>query len=101
MNAKENEIVDHKNHDTFNNYRDNLRVTTKSNNATHRKSANKNNNTGHRNVSYMEKTNEYWVQHMKNGVRYKKIFTIDQFTEACDYADIMREKLFGNFKGES
>jgi hypothetical protein len=101
MDAKENEFVDHISHDTFDNCKENLRVTTKSNNATHRKSANKNNNIGHRNVSYIKQTNEYWVQHMKDGKSYKKIFPADQFKEACDYADNMREELFGSFKGNS
>lgn len=94
--------VDHINQtETLDNRDSNLRIVEADKNSSNRKGANKNNNTGHRNVSYIEKANQYWVQHMKKGIRYKKIFSANQYEEACKYSDEMREKLFGNYKGNS
>ena len=103
-NAKDNEYVDHKDHDTFNNLEDNLRITTNSKNNQNRKSANKNSSTGVRNVNLITRyggEQEYWVQFCKNGERFKWEFTIDQFQEACTFADIKRVELFGEFAGNS
>jgi len=48
--AKEDEYVDHKNHDTLDNRRNNLRITKFEQNAKNRKGKNKNNKSGYRNV---------------------------------------------------
>lgn len=88
--------VDHKDHKTLDNRKENLIIKNRSDNSDNRRGANSNNNTGHRNVSYIEKTNEYWVQICKNGVRYKKIFPADQFEEADKYAKQKRIELFGH-----
>lgn len=99
MNAKENEYVDHINHDTMNNLKENLRVTTNSKNNQHRKGVNSNSSTGVRNVNYIKKNNEYWVQFSKNYERYKWVFPANQFEEACKFAEKKRKELFGEFAG--
>jgi hypothetical protein len=76
-----------------------LRITDKSNNATHRKGANKNNSTGHRNVNWGTNHEIYWVQFHKHGVRYKWEFPLDKYREACDFADLKRKEIFGDFAG--
>jgi len=102
VDANKNEFVDHINHDTFDNRKHNLRIVTKSKNATHRKGANSNNkSTGVRNVTHIKQSDEYWVQFMKNGVRHKWIFPNTQFNEACEFAIHKRKEIFGNFAGES
>jgi len=45
-------LIDHIDHDGLNNRKYNLRKSTKTQNATHRKGRNKNNKSGHRNVSW-------------------------------------------------
>jgi hypothetical protein len=97
--AQSNDFVDHIDHDGLNNLDDNLRKTTNSKNLQHRKGANKNNGTGVRNVCYVERSNEYMVQIMKDGVRYKWAFPPTQFPEACAFAEKKRAELFGDFKG--
>jgi hypothetical protein len=101
MDAKAGEIVDHEDRDTLNNRKYNLRFIDKSKNAQNRKGANKNSGTGVRNVNYIKKHNQYWVQLMKNGQRYKWIFSADEFDKACEFAKIKREELFGEFAGAS
>lgn len=101
MNAKKNEYVDHKDHNTKDNRKSNLRITNNSKNNMNRNGANKNNNTGVRNVSYMKNDNVYWVQFMKEGERYKWVFSSDEFKEACEFAEKKRKELFGEFAGNS
>jgi len=94
--------IDHKNHNTLDNRKDNLRVTESTNNSAHRKGANKNNKTtGVRNVTYIKKKNVYWVQFMKKGERYRWEFSGDQFDEACKFAEKKRKELFAEFAGNS
>lgn len=64
--------VDHKNHNTLDNKKENLLLSNDSLNIKNRKGVNKNNNTGFRNISFIKKTKKYWVQVMKDGKRYKK-----------------------------
>lgn len=52
MNVDDNRVVDHINHDTLDNRKKNLRVITHSNNSKNRKSRNRNNKSGYRNVSW-------------------------------------------------
>lgn len=99
VDAQDDEVVDHIDHDTMNNKKENLRVTKFIKNVANRKGANSNNKTGVRNVNYIEKLDEYWVQIMKNGVRYRWIFPGDQFKEACEFAEIKRKEIFGEYAG--
>lgn len=43
--------------------------------------------------------NVYRVQMMRNGVRYKRDFTVDQFKEACEFAEKKRKEIFGEYAG--
>ena len=95
-----NKYIDHHNHNSLDNRKENLFITEQTNNSTNRSGANKNNNTGVRNVSYMKKDNVYWVQIMKKGERFRWIFPVDQFQEACKFAKKKRKELFGEFAGK-
>jgi hypothetical protein len=67
-------VVDHKTHNTLDDREENLRIITNADNSANRKGANSNNKTGIRNVNLITKyggKQEYWVQIMKNGIRYK------------------------------
>ena len=94
-------VVDHHNHNRLDNRKDNLYITEHTNNSTNRKGANKNNKTtGIRNVTYIEKENAYWVQFMRKGERFRWVFPVNQFDEACDFAEKKRKELFGEYAGK-
>jgi len=90
-------FVDHINHDTLDNRRENLRIVQAGNNSANRKGANSNSSTGVRNVSYIG--GKYLVQIMKNGIRNKWDFGKDQFDEACEFAEQKRKEIFGEYAG--
>ena len=92
-------IVDHHGHNTLDNRECNLFVNNGSNNSANRKGVNRNSKTGVRNVNWIERSNEYWVQICCKGVRYKRVFQANQFEEACKHAKEKREELFGEFAG--
>ena len=101
--APKGTYVDHRNHNPQDNRKENLRITNNPNNSAHRKGANSNNKTGVRNVHYCKRYKDeyiYKVQIMKNGVMHCWEFALDQFDEACRFAEKMRKKLFGEFAGE-
>ena len=96
MDAKKEDYVDHKSHNTLDNRKNNLIVTTDYGNVINRKGANKNNKTtGIRNITYIEKENAYWVQFMRKGERFRWVFNSDQFDEACEFAKKKRKEIFG------
>lgn len=59
--------VDHINHNTLDNRKENLRMTSNSKNLRNRNGANSNNKSGYRNVSWHEHDNRWVVQLMVNG----------------------------------
>ena len=75
-----------------------MRVSTNDENTKHRKSKNKNNKSGYRNVSFIN--GKYVVQLMVDGknTRLKSFKNVD---EAGTYAEQMRTKYYGDFKGLS
>lgn len=76
MEVEGNDVkVDHiKQEETLDNRSSNLRVVESAKNSSNRKGANKNSKTGVRNVNYIERLDEYWVQIMKNGERFRWVF---------------------------
>ena len=92
--------VDHINHDSLKNTKENLRVIENKLNLRNRKSKNSNNKSGHRNVSW--NGNTWSVQLIVDGVNTcLKRFKKDQLEEAGIYAEKMRQELYGEYKGES
>ncbi len=88
---------------TLDNRKENLRIVDASKNSANRKGANSNNKTGVRNVHRIKgyKVDIYKVQIMKNGISYVWEFPLDQFKEACKFAEKKRKELFGEFAGKS
>lgn len=99
-NEGEEFVVDHIHpNETLDNRKRNLRVTTWAKNDSNRKGANKNSKTGVRNVTYIKAANQYWVQIMKDYKRHIWKFQIDQFEQACEFAEIKRKELFQDHCG--
>ena len=101
MNAN-GKIVDHENHDTLDDRKENLRVIADSNNSRNRKSRNKNNKSGYRNVCWDKRENVWLVQLQIDG-KCKRIgkFPKDQLEEAGKFAEEMRKKYYGEFAGSN
>jgi hypothetical protein len=95
-------VIDHRNNNTLDNRKDNLRKTEQNNNLKNRKGANLNNKSGYRNVCWIEKEHCYWVQLQIDG-KNKRLgkFSKDELLEAAKFAEEMREKYYGEFKGIS
>jgi hypothetical protein len=93
--AKKNEYIDHKNHDTLNNTLDNINITTNRLNLLNRKGVNKNSISGYRNISLDKKTNEWLIQFQKDGVNtYYARFDYDKLDEAIQYTETKRKELY-------
>ena len=88
--------VDHINHDTLDNRRDNMRVTSSGNNSRSRKGKNSNNTSGYRNVC---KINDKWVVQLQVDGKNTKLGRFDDVDEAGAYAKEMRKKYYGEFNG--
>ena len=91
--------IDHRDGDTKNNRKNNLRKVTVSQNSKNRKSKNSNNTSGYRNVSFM---NGYWrIQLQVDGKN--KLFS-EKFTDidlAGKFAKEMRKKYYGKYSGKN
>jgi len=100
INCSGDSVIHHKNHNSLDNRRDNLEVTTRINNATDRKTRNSNNTSGYRNVS---KHGKWWcvqLQINKKNTLLKK-FPLNKVDEAGVYAELMRQKYYGEFAGSN
>jgi dsDNA-binding SOS-regulon protein len=94
-NANEKEYVDHINHDTLDNTKENLRVVDNSENLRNR-IINRNNTTGVRNVSWSKRWQKYYVQFQKNGKNTLfGTFNANEFDKAVELANRLREELYG------
>jgi hypothetical protein len=99
MNAQKGDHVDHrKPKETLDNRKINLRLTTNDKNTKHRKGKNKNNTSGHRNVSHDSNGNPI-VQLQDNGKNHtwRDFETIEQ---AAKFAEFKRRELYGEFAGD-
>lgn len=94
--------IDHINHDTLDNRKNNLRVTTNKYNLRNRHSKNSNNTTGYRNVIFNKrrKKKPYVVQLQING-KNKVLGTFEDVHEAGEFAEEMRQKYYGEFAGKT
>jgi hypothetical protein len=100
INAKGNEYVDHINHNTLDNRKENLRQIPQTNNATNRKGKNKNNKSGYRNVFWNSGLGKWQVSLCRN-YRTIVIGYFDDVHEAGKVAGEARQKYYKNFKGEN
>lgn len=97
MDAQEDEIIDHYNHDTLDNRKENLRRTKTIHNTKHRNGKNKNNKSGYRNVAWIK--NGWCVQISIEG-KNTLLGKFEDVHEAGKFAKKMREKYYGEFAGE-
>jgi hypothetical protein len=98
VNSKDKKYVDHINHNTLDNRKCNLRITSNDENTKNRKDKNINNKSGYRNVFWSNTENKWIVSLCKN---YKRILIgkYDDAHEAGRIAKEAREKYYGEFKG--
>lgn len=101
VDAKEDDYVDHKDLNSLNNRKKNLRITQNSPNLKHRLDANSNNKSGYRSVHWIEKLQKYIVQLTIDGVNTKLgEFEPNELDQAVEFANKMRQKYYGSFKGK-
>ena len=97
-NRDKNIEIDHINHNTLDNRKENLRVVSFLHNSQHRKAKNSNNKSGYRNVAVID--GKFVVQLQLNGKNTKLgIFT--DVDEAGKFAKEMREKYYGKYAGRN
>jgi len=93
--------IDHDNHDSLDNRKGNLRITSMLENGKNRRTKNYNNTSGYRNVSHNSK-GEWVVQMQVNGKNtILKNFPTDKLDEAGAYAELMRPIYYGEFAGNN
>lgn len=90
-------LVDHKDGNGLNNQRYNLREADKIKNATNRKTANSNNTSGYRNVSFIN--GYYRVQLQINGKNHMFPEKFTDADKAGKFAEKMRKKYYGKYAG--
>jgi DUF971 family protein len=91
-----NKEIDHKNHDTLDNRKFNLRVSEYADNSKHRKGKNKNNSTGYRNVSM--RNGKPIVQLQVDG-KNRVWSGFKDIHEAGLFARTKREEVYGEYCG--
>ena len=101
MNAH-GDVVDHKNNDSLDNRKSNLRIVCTNDNLKNRKSKNKNNTSGYRNV-YWDSRREMWVVQLFVDGKNKVFGRFPQcdVDKAGDLAEELRRKYYGDFAGRS
>jgi hypothetical protein len=97
MNPCKNEMVDHINQkNTLDNRKKNLRIASRKQNLMNRKSKNKNNTSGYRNVCQI---NGRWVVQLQVNEKNKVLGKFDSVKTAAKFAEKMRQKYYGEFAG--
>jgi len=92
--------VDHKNHNTLDNRKENLRITNVPDNGKNRENKNKNNKSGYRNVSWNESSQKWVVQLQINGKNtIIGKFPKDKLKEAGKFAELKRKEIYGEYAG--
>lgn len=99
LSPNDKQCVDHKNHDTLDNRKENLRLSTKVTNSKNRSGKNKNNSTGYRNVSY-DKTNDKYIVQLQIDKKNVTLGRFDDVHEAGKVAKEMRKKYYKDFRGK-
>ena len=99
MNAN-GKVVDHENHNTLDDRKSNLRVIADSNNSKNRKTRNKNNKSGYRNVSW---DGYKWVVQLQINKKNTALarFDYEDLDKAGAFAEEMRQKYYGKFAGSN
>lgn len=92
--------IDHRNHNTLDDTKDNLYIVEKNKNSKNRKSKNSNNKSGYRNVCWISRYNQWCVQLQINN-RNTLLGKFDDVNEAGRFAEIMRKKYYGEVAGNS
>lgn len=94
------ERIDHINRKIRDCRKENLRVIDVSKNAMNRTQRNRNNTSGYRNVSWNKKEQK-WVVQLQINKKGKILGTFpkDQLEEAGKFAEEMRKKYYGEFRG--
>ena len=94
----ENEWIDHINHKPRDNRKENLRPISISDNSRNRKTRNRNNKSGYRNVCW---DGSRWIVQLQVDGKNKVLgrFKEEELEEAGKFADQMRDKYYGAFAG--
>lgn len=94
------DVIDHINNNTLDNRRCNLRLSEKSNNSKNRRTRNTNNSSGYRNVS---KVKDKWVVQLQINGKNTLLgrFPLENLEEAGKFAEEMRQKYYGEYKGNN
>lgn len=91
------QLVDHKNHNTLDYRRENLRIVSSSQNTRNRKGKNSNNTSGYRNVSLI---GGFWrVQLQRDGKNVLFPEKFEDVDEAGAFAKKKRAEFYGEFAG--
>ena len=95
MQAQKNQQVDHRNHDTLDNRRENLRLCTNAENSMNRRK-HLDNSSGYKGVSW-DKANDRWVMQIYQNHRHLEFRRFTDPIEAAKAYDAAATKYFGDF----
>ncbi|WP_124115345.1 AP2 domain-containing protein [Paenibacillus xylanexedens] len=98
--TKKDQYIHHINHNTLDNRRVNLEITSNKNNSMDRNGQNSNNKSGYRNVCW-DKNSKIWVVQIQlNGVN-TRLGKFEDVKQAGKFAEDMRLKYYGKYRGTS
>jgi hypothetical protein len=100
FNVTDKHVIDHINHNELDNRRCNLRVTDYYCNLKNRRGKNLTNTSGYRNVSWHKKSKKWTVKIRIDG-KQVQMGKFDDVHEAGKYAELMRQKYYGDYAGNS